>query len=118
MTAKRKDNHSTEFGLWLREQSEIDSGLGYLATNLDFIWRNYKTGYWLMIEEKRYRAVMKRWQKDIFRMLHEAAKNDKNYKGFYLIQFEKTSPEDGAIWINNKESSKRELLDLLTFKKF
>jgi hypothetical protein len=43
MTRKRYDNHSTEFGLWLREQEELKSSLGFVATNLDFIWSNYKT---------------------------------------------------------------------------
>jgi len=60
MTRKRNDSHSTEFGLWLREQNEIDSSLGYLATNIDFMWTNYKTGQWMILEEKRYESKVKR----------------------------------------------------------
>jgi len=51
MTRRRNDNHSTEFGLWLREQPDIDSKLGYITTNLDYVWKNYKTGDWMLIEE-------------------------------------------------------------------
>jgi len=53
MTKPRFDDKSTEFGLWLRNQKEIDSGLGYITSNLDYIWRNYNTGDWMLIEEKR-----------------------------------------------------------------
>lgn len=117
MTQRRHDNHSTEFGLWLREQNEIDSKLGYITTNLDFVWRNYKTGEWILIEEKRYKKDCAQWQKEIFSILHKASRNDKNYKGFYFVQFEKTSPEDGRIWINYKEATKQELINILKFQK-
>ena len=117
MTRKRNDGHSTEFGLWLREQNEIDSKLGYLAYNLDYIWRNYKTGEWMMIEEKRYMSEMRFPQKETFKAVHLACRHDKKYKGFYLLQFEKTSPDDGDIYINGKLSSRQELFDLLHFKR-
>ena len=110
MTKRRYDNHSTEFGLWLRGVPEIDSDDGFLASNLDYIWMNYKTGDWMLIEEKRYMSKMKRWQKDIFRTLHKASKNDPKYRGFAFIQFEKTSPEDGKTYWNNKEISRDELV--------
>jgi len=116
MTRKRNDNHSTEFGLWLREQKVIDSKKGFLASNLDFIWTNYKNKKWLLIEEKRYMAKIKQWQRKMFITLHNAAKNDSNYQGFYFIQFEKTSPEDGKIYINHELRTKKELLDLLLFR--
>lgn len=116
MTIKRNDQHSTEFGLWLREVPELDSSLGYLATNIDFMWRNWKRSEWMLIEEKRHRAEMKTWQKLMFKVLDTAAKNDKTYKGFYFIQFENTSPVDGRIWINGKEVTRQQLVDLLQFK--
>mgnify|MGYP001817798818 CR=1 FL=1 len=54
MTRKRNDEHSTEFGLWLREQKELDSRKEkYTATNLDFIWSNYGTKKYMLLEEKR-----------------------------------------------------------------
>ena len=43
MTQKRRDDHSTEFGLWLREQDDLDSKKGYIATNIDYVWINYKS---------------------------------------------------------------------------
>jgi hypothetical protein len=116
MTQQRRDSHSTEFGIWLRQQDEIDSSKGYLATNLDYVWRNYKTGRWMLIEEKRHRADMKDWQRKTFKVLHDVAKNDTDYIGFFFIQFENTSPDDGRIWINYKEHTKQELIELLKFE--
>lgn len=114
MTRRRFDDHSTEFGLWLRGVPELDSGDGFLATNLDYIWMNYKTGQWMLIEEKRYMAKMKRWQKGVFKALHESSKSDPNYCGFAFIQFEKTSPEDGAVYWNSKQISREELVRRLS----
>lgn len=117
MTRKRNDKHSTEFGLWLREQECIDSSKGYIATNLDYIWGNYKTGEWLLIEEKRYNKCMTRTQTEQFKTLHDAAANDVNYKGFYLIVFENTSPDDGYVKINGEIVSSSDLVSFLMFDK-
>ncbi len=116
MTLQRFDNHSTEFGLWLRKQSEIDSKLGYLATNVDYCWKNYKTCEWMFIEEKRHNAEVKQWQRKMFHIINKVCKGDKNYKGFHLLVFENTSPEDGKIYLNNKEITKDELINFLMFK--
>ena len=118
MTRKRNDKHSTEFGLWLREQECIDSGKGYIATNLDYVSSNYRTGEWLLLEEKRYNKNMTRAQTDQFKILHDAAKSDSNYKGFHLIVFEKTSPADGGIKINNESVTVIELLNFLMFNDY
>ena len=113
MTAKRNDNHSTEFGLWLREQKEIDSSLGYVATNIDLMWRNYKTGQWMLIEEKRYSGSVKRWQKELFSLLNWCAKHHPRYRGFHIIVFENTSPDDGGVFLDEKLITKFELIDFL-----
>ena len=120
MTIKRSDSHSTEFGLWLRDQPEIDSKLGYLATNIDYVWRNWRTGEWMFIEEKRYKSPIKTWQKKTFFAVHRAIR-DLKYKGFWCLFFENTNPEDGKMWLgrlgeNVFEITKQELLDFLRFK--
>jgi len=116
MTRKRNDSHSTEFGLWLRKQKRIDSKLGYSAINLDYIWRNYKTGEWLLIEEKRYMSNLTFPQKQTFKFIDMVAKSNPKYKGFFLIQFQNTNPDDGEIFINGKQSTVEDLFDLLIFK--
>lgn len=114
MTRPRYDNHSTEFGLWLRTVPELDSGSGFIATNLDYVWTNYNTGHWMLIEEKRFMGAMKLWQKSVFKALHQAAKSDPKYCGFAFIQFENTSPDDGKTYWNGREISSQELVSRLS----
>lgn len=123
MTRQRNDSHSTEFGLWIRNQAEIDSFKGYRNYNLDIIWWR-KKGFeknpelWMLIEEKRYMADCKGDQKLTFIWVHQKILklNDPTYKGIYLLQFEKTSPEDGKIFLNHKEITEKNLIDFLQFK--
>jgi hypothetical protein len=123
MTRKRNDNHSTEFGIWIREQKEVDSCKGYRNYNLDIIWWK-KNGfekepeYWMLIEEKRYMSECRVDQKNTYNWLHNKIKklNDKTYKGMHLLQFENTNPEDGKIFWDRKEISKKQLIDILQFK--
>lgn len=121
MTRKRWDGHSTEFGLWLREQKEIDSGLGFVTTNLDYIWENYKTGQWCFLEEKRYNSRPAPSQLKQFVRLHKLI-NDTKYLGFFVLVFENTTPEDGAMWlcqlcsgITYQQIDKPTLMRFLTF---
>lgn len=124
MTRQRNDNHSTEFGLWLRGQlpqqktdvCRIDSSIGFVTTNLDYIWYNYKTEEWMLIEEKRFGHQPAPWQQKIFTLLDNYAKNDPKYKGFHLLVFEKTSPEDGRIILNHKVISPEQLIKFLRFE--
>lgn len=116
MTLQRVDEHSTEFGLWLRVQPEIDSKLGYLATNIDYMWRNYKTGKWMLIEEKRHNSTPKFWQRTMFVILHKLCRLDKDFKGFHLMVFENTSPDDGKIFLDKKEIDRDTLIKFLRFE--
>lgn len=141
MTKQRTDNHSTEFGLWLRNQKRdastcsccnqkihvnsiekwrsidpIDSDLGFVTSNLDFIWTNYITGEWMLIEEKRYGASLSYSQQEIFKVIHQACADTSGYMGLHVLVFEKTSPEDGRMWLDDLEITKSELIDFLQFK--
>jgi len=116
MTKQRFDKHSTEFGLWVRIPEELDSKKGFVATNIDFFWKNWITGKFMIIEEKRYMSEPAKFQHYIFQQLHNAFKNDSNYLGFHLLQFEKTSPEDGRIYWDKKEITKEKLIELLVMR--
>jgi len=124
LTRQRNDNHSTEFGLWIREQSEIDSYLGYRNYNIDIVWW-IKNGFdkfpklWMLIEEKRYKSQCKGDQKLTYLWLHKKLMKlkDNTYKGIHLLQFENTNPEDGKIFLNRKEITKEQLINFLKFNK-
>jgi len=104
-TCKKPVSPATEFSDWSREQKAIRSSVGFVPTDLDFVWLNYKSKQWMLLEEKRYNARLEMPQRGVFNVLHNSI-NDKNYKGFYIVRFEKTSPEDGSITIENLSSGK------------
>ena len=101
--------------MWLREQNEIDSSLGFVATNIDYMWKNYKTGDWMLIEEKRYNSSIKFAQRELFLKVNSVCERDPQYRGLHLITFEKTCPEDGRIFYGKRkrEISKEELIFFL-----
>ena len=115
MTIQRSDLHSTEFGLWLRNQKEIDSNNGYIATNIDFMWRNNRNKQWMLIEEKRHNSSCKPWQKEMFDLIDKQCKNDPNYCGFHIITFEFTNPDDGHCWLDGILINKEKLIQFLMF---
>lgn len=106
---------ASSFSDWIREQKRLESKIGFVTTNIDFLWRNYKTGQWMFIEEKQYMADVNYPQRKSFQMIHSKVKNDFDYCGFHLVQFEKRSPEDGKIYLNRKLITKERLLDFLAF---
>lgn len=109
------DEHATQFSEWLRRQPEIDSAKGFVATNIDFMWRNYKSKKWMLIEEKRYGKHVKFPQSRLFKIINKSIK-DPNYQGFHEIVFENTSPEDGLIYLDGKLVTKEQLLAFLRFE--
>lgn len=115
MTSERRDSHSTEFGLWLRQQGGIDSSLGYIASNIDYVWLNYRTGEWMMLEEKRHGSDVKQFQRDIFAKVDKACQCDSSYQGFHTLVFENTSPDDGQMWLDGDAINATELLEFLQF---
>ena len=83
-------------------------------------------GKWFLVEEKCRMAEPNGSQREMIAKL-ESSINDPLYKGYYLIQFENTSPDDGKIFIaifrgeeisRKIEISKKDFLDFLEFKKF
>jgi len=116
MTRQRNDAHSTEFGLWLRQQKSIDSLYGFVATNIDYVWENYKTGDWMLIEEKRYGRDISYPQRIAFNRIHGLCKGDTKYHGMHLLVFECTSPDDGKIWLDRREIDSHELIAFLMFE--
>lgn len=95
---------STEFSNWLREQKALPSkgeAKCFVANNVDYMWQEYKESRrWIFLEEKRHGSWLKRSQPMAFARIHQAIADDK-YMGFWVIVFENTSPDDGAITVHS-----------------
>jgi hypothetical protein len=129
MTRQSNDGKQTPFSLWLRnkhpdnvrfirDNDPIDSAKGFTTTDIDYVWMNYKTGEWFIIEEKRYCAEPEYSQREVLNFINRLARkaDPEHYKGLYYIVFENTNPEDGKIWVNKVEVDKNRLLRLLRFE--
>lgn len=115
MTRPCRNGGGTDFSNWLRKQPEIDSKVGYNTTDIDFVWEDYKADYFMLLETKEYMAEVTFSQRKLFNRLHNALQNINGYKGYHLLQFEKTSPENGKIYLDRKEITKAELIKFLQF---
>lgn len=99
-TRQREDNHSTEFGLWVRKQPELDSRhYGIDGENLDFIWFKYKSAKLMLLEEKRYMSHPSPAQKDTHGILDQALYFACNNSDFYARRFIKVAQEKLAITV-------------------
>jgi hypothetical protein len=118
MTQERivKDGKDTDFSAWLRKQPEIDSAKGFITTDIDYLWKNYKTGEWMLLEEKTHGATVPRWQGEFIQHLDKLGANDKLYKGVYLVRFENTDPDNGRIMVNKRLLTRDELIEFLRFE--
>lgn len=107
------------FSAWVRENLP-DSSTGYMASDLDFIFWNYKTKKVMLIEIKTRNADVKTWQKIMWSNIDKWIKNgiDSNwtYLGFNFIQFERTNFEDGRCYLNGNEISELELIQVLNLQ--
>ena len=107
------------FSKWVRENLP-DSSTGIVLTDLDFILYDYKRKKIALMEIKTRNSNLKYAQGEIFKNIHKWIKagisDGWEYKGFYLIKFEKTNFEDGKCFINGKNVTEKELTEILSFK--
>lgn len=118
-------NMSTDFGLWLRVQECIDSKYGFVVTDVDYIWRNYKTSEWMTIEEKTYGKELTRSQMELLGCYDLYLRKSSHYRGSFAVKFEKTTPDNGKVWITKiefdsklkwKELTKEQFLMFMQFE--
>ena len=92
---------------WIRNNCP-DSKTGFLVSDIDFILINKQTKSMMCIEEKCFERNVDFWfHKNIKYIvataLNEWCKNNGwNFKGFNIIQFENTGPDDGKILYNGQ----------------
>ncbi len=117
-TRKRSWTEQLPFNKWIREQPEIDSHREcFSATNIDFMWEGPNNpGYWLLLETKQYGSTVEKWQLIAFSRIHKAI-TDPLYRGFHILQFEKTSPKDGAMFLDGRFMIRKDLIEFLRFEK-
>lgn len=135
-TRKRHDDGDTPFGAWMRHHPQLDSRLYHLdIENIDYAVFEYMQGLLMLLEEKRgFNNFPTDAQVDTHSIIDQALRfafshpdfavervypdRTQNivYYGYFLVQFERTNPDDGEIRVNNIPVSKDQLLQFLKFQ--
>lgn len=141
MTRKENTHHrSLDFSGWIRSNLK-DSFNGLIAQDIDWIFVNYCTGYFIVLEEKTNRYKGSKYtspaQTVIFKMLNDllelgseankitkkafnpATKKIYSFQGSFILEFiNGTDPNNSTnIYLNGKEISRNDLIRLLNLGK-
>lgn len=124
---------ATPFSDWLRSSQcpEELSSKFFDCENLDYVWFNYREGWFIIIEEKQFGKNISVNQLDTHRVIHQLleigaksgipietmrGKRKIEYRGYYIVVFSNSTPDDSEwIKINGVLCGKNELLHLLKF---
>ncbi len=130
MTQRKPDRtnvRNTKLSNWVRELADPRSG--WTATDLDFVFWNFKTKKLMLMEAKTGKGVLsdywRRFLKDVMNPALEqfCAKNDIDYKGCHLLSLDKkdsdptTSP---GLWhydcdVHGEPITEREIKEKIVF---
>ena len=114
---KRKDDKGTAFTNWVRTEIKLDPDLGYVATDIDLIWKNTIDDKYMIIEEKRWMHEPSKCQWKLLEHEHILHLKDDNYLGLHLLQTTKNGvpEENDRIFWDRKEITREELIEKLRF---
>jgi len=125
MTRKEQTGvRNLDFSGWIREKLP-DSKTGFMVSDLDFIFYNYKTKKLMLVEVKTRKGKMRTWQERLFIMLDKLIKASAadfgiKYYGFKCIRFESTSFKNGRCVVdgivNRKVVTESELIKILSME--
>jgi len=103
MTRQEQYNkRSLDFSIWIRENLP-DSNTGFCVTNQDWVFYNWKTKRLMLAEEKTNFGHVSSWfLRLINEIIHPALleycpNHNIDYRGYHIIKFENSSPNDGRI---------------------
>src|SRR5574341_779912 len=91
---------SLDFSRWIRKNLP-DSATGFMVSNQDWVFWNFKTRRLIFAEEKTRQGELAPWFRRLIRdVFHPALrefcpKHGIDYRGYHLIQFENTCVDNG-----------------------
>jgi len=109
---------------WVREHLP-DSSSGFMVSDLDFIFWNYKTRNLMLLEAKTRGSFPRPWQRNIFsmldRMIRYAVQTMPEFKmvtyhGFHVLTFQNTFFDDGEAYIDGQLSSEEDVRIFLSME--
>jgi hypothetical protein len=99
---------------------------GYNLVDIDGVWSEWgnKTNSnpkWMILEIKRGCEEVSYPEELALKFLDDSIKNSssvsaRGYCGAFVVRFENSSPDDGKIWINDREVSREQYIAFRLFK--
>lgn len=109
---------SLEFSQWVKENLP-DSSTGYMVTDLDFFFYDYKRKKVAIVEVKQHNKIIDDWQNNAFRFLRDCIRNGKpegwEFIGYFVIRFENTNFSDGKVYLDGTETTEEAIRKKLSF---
>ena len=104
--------------IWLRKQDALSSRDGYVCSDIDYFWRNFKDKHYMFLEEKcrMSKPTRNQWELLIAENVVHKRYGSQQFCGVHIIQFENESPTDGKIYVDGTEVTEEELIQFLQFK--
>lgn len=134
MTTKpRQYGQDTPLNEWIRNHPDLDSAFGFVATDVDLVWYNYKRALIMITEHKERMGTVSASQEATLSVLDQGLigglcnpnlllasrrlhiPERVHYCGLHVIVCQNTNPDDGDIYIDGLEVSKDQLLQFLRF---
>lgn len=124
---------NADFSQWITHNLPKPQS-GFCVGNQDWLLWNWRTKRLMLCEEKCFGKFIdkKSWQFKFFRdvidpalklycsqprFLEQANKDCQiEYRGYHYVTFENTSPDNGRIWFDGDEISKKQLTSILSLE--
>jgi hypothetical protein len=133
-TIPRRYGEGTPLNEWIRNHPDLDSSLGFVASDVDLTWYNHKLALIMMTEHKENMGAVSPSQEATLSVLDQGLSrglSDPNltlvsrrlhipehvhYCGLHVIVCQNTNPEDGDIYIDGVRVTKEQFLKFLRFE--
>lgn len=118
---EQSGERSLVFSQWLKDHLP-DSWDGFRVYNQDWILWDKNNKRLMLLEEKMFmKNIAADFRTLIRTVLHPALLKyckeiGMEYRGYHLIQFQNTGPEDGNIFLDRKKVSKEFLIKFLSMR--
>jgi hypothetical protein len=133
-TRTRGFGEDTPLNGWIRNHPELDSSLGFVASDVDLTWYNHKLELIMITEHKEHMGLIRPSQEATLSVLDQGLARGLSdpklilvsrrlhipehvhYCGFHTIVCQNTNPDDGDIYVDGVQVTQEQFLHFLRFE--
>jgi hypothetical protein len=107
---------SIQFSQWVRTELP-DSSTGFIASDIDWVFQNWRTKKIMIVETKTRNKQLPTWQRIMYEELDRWIRKGcegYTYLGWHVIVFENTWFDDGNVYLDGVLSSEKNIKEFLS----